>query len=335
MQLYEPSMHTKLVNLSILLGVPNHSVPPVLSENDFYLGAIGLRIPLPEFGSGIGVAPDTGFSSQINNTVLFIECKSGGLNTMDNPTQLAKFAFVQKNPTSVVRTNNEFNIHKDDLQIDFAILCSDLNKLIRDHAIEKIEFPVLQYKEAEEEIIHSNFNGAKFKSDKLQKIFSSQIKVKRLPIILFPFGSCDKDRNLTYIVKNIILIIIEENNDLNRFERMASLNEIVLRRFPVLRLMGKEEFAELINTTEFVFLKVFPDSNPKSKLNIQKYITKKMGKVFIRKTTISKFLEKLENTLQELESKMIQKKLSDFIPEEGIEQFPIDIDWSFFDEKQN
>ena len=63
-----------------------------------------------------------------------------------------------------------------------------------------------------------------------------------------------------------------------------------------------------------VLIKIFPDSNPDSDLNISKYITHKgkTKKILIRKTTMKTFLDKLESAIEDIIEHKKQSKLDDF-----------------------
>ncbi len=315
MQLFEPSMHTKLVNLSILLGLQNSAIDPRLLKKDYPIKTIALRVPLPEMGKDMAVVPDAGFSSQTENSILFLECKSGGIDTVDGSSQVDKFIFIQKKPEVILRTKNEFDVKKENLAVEFAILCSDIEKIKQCHQMKSIPYPVLYFDQQQSIVKIADFNKIGFSRKSLQEAFSEPIKISHLPVLLYPFGPYDAEHNYPYIIKNVFLMIVEANMNLIKFERMPSIDALVIERFPTLKMMDKVEFEELISLIEGVLRKIFPDVDPRSKLNISRYLKYKKGKIIIKRTTVKTFLERLAEALHDIEEQKKQMKISDFSQE--------------------
>lgn len=315
MQSFNQSEHTILINLSVCLGLgggyrgegSDEDLEPRLLNNDFHVKSIGFNIPLRELGANIAVVPDTGFSSKAQNSVLFIECKGGGISSDGDAEQFKKFAFVQNTPDTIVRRSNNFDVKINGLTVDFAILCSDINLVKKEYEKGNIKFPLLVYDKKRQCVIREKIDGTEFKNNKLDGVFEKEISVKRIPKFIYPFGPYDAKKNLTFILKNLFLMVIQKHANLNDYERMPTLDKLLVERFPVLTLVDKKEFEELVKVSEKALRSVFADVDPKSNLNISKYIQMKGGKLIIRRTTIKTFLDKIEETLDALEREGIKQ----------------------------
>lgn len=296
MQLLQPSDHTLLLNLGIFLGHPNDVITPVLLQSGYPLKELSLKIPTPGYKPGskdTAAVPDLGYSSSEDNAVLFLEAKGGG--TDDN--QIERFQYVQNNPNTLVAIRNNLDIVSKNLNIDFGILCSDIEKIKQNHNQIAIPFPVLFYDKKNKNLRYDNFNEIAFKNGQISAVFSSPLPVPRLPILFIPFGPTEFNENTPYIVKNILMLVFEASQNLKKFERMPTIEELLIIRFPMLRMMGKEEFDQIVTITNTVLMRLFPDDSSASKYSLQKYISHKKGKVYLRKMTLRKFCDRVESAL--------------------------------------
>lgn len=311
-----------------MLGINNPVIYPKLLNTGFPLVNLSLKIPLSAYSKGSSITPDCGYSSKKENSVLFIEAKGGGI---DEPEQLKKFAFLQSNPRALLSTKSGFDIVEPNLLIDFAILCSDIEKIKSDHTREPIVFPVLYYSEKEKRVTLDSFNSSSFSNTSLTSCFSSPINVPRIPNIYVPFGPSDfnNSNSRAYILKNIFLMVVEHSFSLKKYERMPSLDVLIQQKFPVLSSMGKEEFNQLVQLVDNTLSKYFPDDDKKSRFNIRKYYSIKKGKTYIKKITLRKFIERLESELNDFEQGVKQKKLSDYLSAETSMVCSINLDEIF------
>lgn len=308
MQSLQPSDHTLLLNLGVFLGHPNDVIQPILQQNGYPLKEISLRIPISGYKSSLrnnAAVPDLGYSSNEKNAVLFLEAKGGG---SDND-QIERFQYVKNNPSSLISTRNNLDIVKKDLILDFGILCSDIEKIKRDHAQSAIPFPVIYYNKSTKTLQHEKFNTINFSNNQMNTVFSTPLNIPRVPILFIPFGPTEFNENIPYIVKNIILLIFEANQNLKKYEKMPSIEELLLARFPMLQMMGKEEFDQIVTIINKVLRKLFQDESSTSKYNLNKYISyNKKGMLYLRRMTIRKFLERLEAALIDYENNRRQTK---------------------------
>ena len=315
MEVFAPSNHTKLINLAIMLGSGNEIIESRLLNHDYPIKNLALRIPVPGFNIKIknpAAVPDCGYSSAGKNSVLFIEVKGGG--TDDN--QLDRFQHVQDNPKTLLATRNNLDITEKDLKIDFAILGTELNKLREDHERNSIGFPILYYDQEAKQVRRENFNSTNFKNSEFDAIFSNPINVPKLPIIFLPFGASDFESSFGYVLQNILLLIIENNLSQKKYGRMPSLEQMIIERFPILKMMGDQEFQELVKVIEKSLKKVFPDTNSTG-YNPRKYLSIKKGKVYVKRTTLKKFLDKINSELSDLETRTRQTTLESYTSSES------------------
>jgi hypothetical protein len=331
MQLLQPSDHTLLLNLGIFLGHPNDVISPVLLQKGYPLKELSLRIPTPGYKPGSpdsAAVPDLGYSSSAKNAVLFLEAKGGG--TDDN--QIERFQYVHNNPNTLMGIRNNLDVVSKNLIIDFGLLCSDIDKVKQNHNQTAIPFPVIFYDKKNKNLRYENFNTIDFKNNQISSAFSSPLPVPRIPILFIPFGPTEFNENMPFIVKNLLMLVFEASQNLKKFERMPTIEELLLIRFPMLRMMGKEEFDQLVKITNTVLQKLFPDDSITSKYSLQKYISHKKGKLYLRKMTLRKFLERLESALIDYENNRRQTKQVTFaynfsqqdvlpIPEINFEKF--------------
>lgn len=307
MQLLQPSDHTLLLNLGIFLGHPNDVITPVLLQSGYPLKELSLRIPTPGYKPGskdTAAVPDLGYSSSKENAVLFLEAKGGG--TDDN--QIERFQYVQNNPNTLVAIRNNLDVVSKNLNIDFGILCSNIEKIKQNHKQTAIPFPVIFYDKKNKDLRYDNFNEISFKNGQVSAVFSSPLPVPRLPILFIPFGPTEFNENTPYIVKNILMLVFEASQNLKKFERMPTIEELLLIRFPMLRMMGRDEFDQIVTITNTVLQRLFPDESIASKYSLQKYISHKKGKVYLRKMTLKKFCDRLESALIDYDNNRRQSK---------------------------
>lgn len=307
MQLLQPSDHTLLLNLGIFLGHPNDVISPVLLQKGFPLKELSLRIPTPGYKPGSpdsAAVPDLGYSSTENNVVLLLEAKGGGTDG----NQIERFQYIQNNPNTLMVKRNNLDVVSKNLIIDFGLLCSDIDKIKQNHNQTAIPFPVIFYDKKNKNLRYDNFNTVDFKNSQISSAFSSPLPVPRLPILFIPFGPTEFNENMPYIVKNLLMLVFEASQNLKKFERVPTIDALLLIRFPMLRMMGKEEFDQLVKITNTVLQKLFPDDSIESKYSLQKYITHKKGKLYLRKMTLKKFLERLESALIDYENNRLQTK---------------------------
>jgi len=281
-----------------MLGVKNGYVKSVLYEQGYPIRKIGLRIPIPEYdpkpGQPPAPTPDLAYSSSIKNSVLFLEAKGGG----NDSEQTKKFLFIQRRPETLLRIpNNNLEIHDTDLTIDFGIICTNLKKISDDHVREKIPFPVLHYNEKEGNLNATALTGVDFLNSDINKAFTTPIDIPRLPLVYVPFSSYDYPNNSAYFLKKTIMMIISRSAKLDRYERLPPLDEIVLEEYPFFKIVGKEEFHDLIKTIESIFKRLFPDSSDKSSFNINKYRTIRKNKIYLKRRSLTKFLSILESAV--------------------------------------
>ena len=291
MQSFPPSEHTKLMNLSVLLGQQNTYVRPVLLERGYPLRKLGLRIPIPAFDPDIvpppAPTPDAAYSSSEKNAVLFLEAKGGG----SDDDQTEKFLFVQQHPDSVVRVpNNELHINDTDLTIDFGILCTNLQKISEDHARNPLPFPVIHYNETGRLLTATDLTGTTFANPDITSAFGTPVAVPRLPLVYIPFSSYDYPNNAAYFIQKMMIMILSRSGRLERYERLPPLDEIVIQEYPLFTRLGKGEFHELLITMERILTRLFPDDSTDSMYNINRYREVRKGKIFFRRRSLKKFL---------------------------------------------
>ena len=303
-------MHTRLINLAISLGRSTSSIQPVLLDYDFPIKSIGFRISLPRLGDH-HVAPDTGFSSQKYNSILFIECKSGGLDDNGLP-QTDRFKHVQDNPLTILNVDNNFNVKKDNVVIDFAILCSDIEKIKASVDMKRVEFPILHYDSENKVLKLAAFNDASFRTPIINDVFSTPIQIPREIFIHVPFSPDDYNNNPSYLIKNMVLVLLSENGKLDPTEDIPPLEELLCKKFPMLAFMDKREFKGIIGVLQRVIREAFPESDRDSPMNIRRFITFKNGKTYMDRTTLPKFIERMEQRALEIEGNKKAKKV--YIP---------------------
>lgn len=296
MQLLQPSDHTLLLNLGIFLGHPNNVINPILLLQDYPLKELNLRIPTPGYDPSIpdsAAVPDCGYSSSEKNAVLFLEAKGGGVDE----SQIERFQYIQDNPSTLIAIRNNLDVVSKNLIIDFGILCTDIDKIKGNHSQTAIPFPVIFYDKKNKNLQWDHFNAVDFRDRQVSFAFSSSLSIPKLPILFIPFGPTEFNENIPYIIKNVLLLVFEASQNLKKYERMPTIEELLLIRFPMLRMMGKEEFNQIVTITNTVLQRIFPDESTTSKYNLQKYISDKKGKLYLRKMTIRKFLDRLESVL--------------------------------------
>jgi len=307
MQLLQPSDHTILLNLGIFLGHPNDVISPCLLQGGYPLEELSLKIPTPGYKPSSperAAVPDLGYSSSENNAVLFLEAKGGGTDA----NQSERFQYIQNNPNTLVAIRNNLDIVSKNLNIDFGLLCTDIEKIKQNHNQTAIPFPVIFYDKKNKNLRYDDFNAITFRNNRISEIFSSPLYVPRVPILFIPFGPTEFNENMPYIVKNILMLVFEASQNLKKFDRVPSIEELLLIRFPMLNTMGKEEFDQIVTITNTVLERLFPDDSIASKYNLQRYVIHKKGKVYLRKMTLRKFLERLESALIDFEYNRRQTK---------------------------
>ena len=295
MQSFPPSEHTKLMNLSVILGRRNLHVTPVLLEHGYPLRELGLRIPIPAYDPEAvpphAPTPDAGYSSSEKNAVLFLESKGGG----SDDVQAKKFRFVQQHPDTLVATSNKLQINETNLIIDFGILCTNFQKIAEDHARNPLPFPVLHYDEARRNLTATNLTGATFHNPDITSAFASPIGIPRLPLIYIPFSSYDYPNNAAYFIQKMMIMILSRSGKLERYERLPPLNEIIIQEHPLFTMLGKGEFHDLLVTMERILNRLFPDDSTESSFNINRYREIRNNKIFLRRRSLKKFLEILQS----------------------------------------
>ncbi|GAB6286901.1 MAG: hypothetical protein STSR0009_31040 [Methanoregula sp.] len=291
MQSFPPSEHTKLMNLSVLLGKQNKYVTPVLLEQGYPLRELGLRIPIPAYDPDAvpppAPTPDAGYSSSEKNAVLFLEAKGGG----SDDDQAEKFRFVQQHPETLIATSNKLRINEINLILDFGILCTDIQKITEDHARNPLPFPVLHYDEAGKQLTATNLTGATFVNPDVTSTFAFPIGIPRLPLVYIPFSSYDYPGNAAYFIQKMMIMIQSRSGKLERYERLPPLDEIITQEYPLFTMLGKREFHDLLVTMEKILTRLFPDDSTDSSYNINKYRELRKGKIYLRRRSLKKFFE--------------------------------------------
>ena|GEM_PF-1978428 len=310
---YPPSEHTKLMNLCVLLGRKNIFIKPTLYDRGYPLRELGLRIPIPSFDPDAvpppAPTPDAGYSSTQKNAVIFLEAKGGG----SDEDQVEKFYYIQQHPETLVATSNKLQINEINLIIDFGIICSNIEKISEDNKRNPLPFPVLYYDEKQKLLSSSNLIKASFLNPDIIEAFSDPISIPRLPLVNIPFSSYDYPENAAYFIQKIMIMVLSKSGKLGKYERFPPLEEIVTQEYPLFNLLGKREFHELIVTVERILYRLFPDDNPDSSFDINKYREVKKGKIFLRRRSLKKFLGILESSAieyQKYRRGTMQTKLS-------------------------
>jgi len=302
MQSFPPSEHTKLMNLSVLLGKQNMYVTPVLLERGYPLREMGLRIPIPAYDPEAvpspAPTPDVGYSSSEKNAVLFLEAKGGG----SDDDQAEKFHYVQQHPENLIATSNKLRINETNLIIDFGILCSNLKKISEDHARNPLPFPVLHYDEVGKKLIPTNLTGATYVNPDITLAFVSPIGIPRLPLVYIPFSSYDYPDNAAYFILKMMIMIQSRSGKLERYERLPPLDEIITQEYPLFTMLGKKEFHDLLITMEKILTRLFPDNSTDSSYNINKYRELRKGKIYLRRRSLKKFFEIFTNAARDYQN---------------------------------
>jgi len=293
-----------------MLGYPNQFIEPVLMNSGYPLKEIALKIPLPEYNREMGssAVPDIAYSSENINAALFFEAKTGGADD----DQLDRFLFVQKNPSTLIRTPNNLNLTLENVVIDFGIMCTNLEKIEHDDEISKISFPVLQYDKASNVIRQSQKITKEFNNPSLNSVLSHPIHVHNyIPLLYLPYSPEDND---AYIIRKIITIIIAESLKIKTNESLPPIEDLIIKGIPVGPFIHKEEMTKIIAIVKRILKNLFPDNSDRSEYNISKYITYKNGRTFIRKKTMRKFLEKMDLAILDLERGKLTRQaiLSEF-----------------------
>ena len=302
MHSFPPSEHTKLMNLSIMLGYPNNHIVPILLENGYPIKELGLRIPIPGYNllstATSTPTPDAGYSSSEKNAVLFLEAKGGG----NDYEQIDKFRFIKQNPNYLVATRNRLGISEENLTIDFVILCSNIQKISDDHARIPIPFPVLYYNEKEKCLTLTDLTGTSFLNRDISETFKNGIKINRLPLIYLPFSSYDLQYNMPYCVQKIFILLIARSGRLETGERLPSLDTILKEDYPIFMMLGEQEFGDLMETVKTIMKKLFPDDSQINGFNIKKYMNIRQGKMYLKKATLKKFLDRINKALEDYQT---------------------------------
>lgn len=329
MQSLQPSDHTKLLNLSIFLGKQTNIIRPVLYERGYPLQEISLRIPIPGYkpGNNNAATPDCGYSSKGRNAVIFLESKGGGCDR----EQLNRFEYVRDNPSSLLRTRNNFQVSEEDLIIDFALLCSNIDRIRAEHVQSPINCPILHYDASNKLLVYDDCNKAAFMNEEIREAFSEPIPVPKLPILYIPFGPTDYNGNFAYVAKNIFLTLLAYSQTRQKYERMPPILDLVKRQYPLLNMMGREELGEMGRLIENMLKRLFPDADEVSRYNLAKYISIKKGKLYVKNMTLPKFLEVMEAALLDLEKRKLtrQSTLAEF-SQSSLQMVDIDIDFDKF-----
>lgn len=191
------SSNTKLMNVVIALTQKNSKFPSTLYNIGYQLENIE-----PHFSDSQGhlINPDLQIKSHEDKNLLFIECKSGGVEH----EQALNFKNVQK--TDIINSNIT-SLDMSDSNFEFAFLCNDSNKekVIQADDLQNYGFTILCCNE-------SSISNERDKliCQKLKTIFPINIP-SYAPTEFYPFGPDDNDEYISLSIFQSLMHLMGED----------------------------------------------------------------------------------------------------------------------------
>ena len=245
------SEHTKLLNKMIALSMRTADFPKTLMDNGYVLECIEPRFLIAD---GSQIALDLQFMSLVENNILFVECKDGGVEK-DQLNRYKKVGIedLKRQKISAVPT--------DKLKFDLGYIGSNKSKikLLDSIQYDANPFPILiSYPD---KICLTSTAPNIFQSDKLNAIFQNLSCPSYPPSMFLPFTVDDSDY---FILPYILTLLATKTN--TTFTVNQIIHEIFGNALPYFSKDAEDalksrvgrmikEIAELPELKEILFLK--------------------------------------------------------------------------------